>query len=151
MKNCAFVLCAVVSLSGTLLAQKAPSSKVERGKYLVNRVGMCIDCHSPRNEKGEYIREKSLQGAPIMFSPAVEMPWAGTAPPIAGLEGWTDQQAIKFLSTGVDKDGKNPRPPMPEYRFNREDAASIVAYLRSLKQSPAAEKKEAAAQKPSAE
>jgi mono/diheme cytochrome c family protein len=77
------------------------------------------------------------------------MPWAGTAPPLAGLEGWTDQQAVKFLTTGIDKDGKNPRPPMPEYRFNRDDAASIVAYLRSLKQAAPAEKKEAAGQKPS--
>ena len=71
-----------------------------------------------------------------MFSRTIEIPWVGTAPPIAGLEGWTDQQAITFLTTGIDKDGKRPRPPMPEYRFNRTDAADVVAYLRSLKQSP---------------
>jgi len=131
------VFCAVVGLAMTAMAQQKSAKSggsVVRGKYLVTQVGMCSDCHSPRNEKGQYIQEKWLQGAPIMFNPSVEIPWAGTAPPLAGLEGWTDAQAIKFLTTGVDRDGKNPRPPMPEYRFNKSDAADVVAYLRSLKQ-----------------
>ena len=139
-----FVLSAVVSLSLSAMAQKSskPSGNVAHGKYLVNQVGMCVDCHSPRNEKGQIIEEKALQGAPIMFNPAVEMPWAGTAPPIAGMDGWTDAQAIKFLTTGVDKDGKQPRPPMPPYRFSKSDAAAVVAYLRSLKQAGPTSNKE---------
>ncbi len=142
-----FVLSAVVCLSLSAMAQKSskPAGNVAHGKYLVNQVGMCVDCHSPRNEKGQLIEEKALQGAPIMFNPAVEMPWAGTAPPIAGMDGWTDAQAIKFFTTGVDKDGKQPRPPMPPYRFSKSDAAAVVAYLRSLKQSETAPQKEAKA------
>ena len=140
-----FALCAVVCLSMSAMAQKSTKSSgnAVRGKYLATQTGLCQDCHSARDEKGQYLQEKWLQGAPIMFTPSIEIPWAGTAPPIAGLEGWTDQQAITFLTTGVDKDGKRPRPPMPEYRFNRTDAADVVAYLRSLKQGPATEKKEA--------
>lgn len=142
-----FALCAVVCLSLSAMAQKSskPTGNVARGKYLVTQVGMCVDCHSPRDQKGQLIEEKALQGAPIMFNPAVEMPWAGTAPPIAGLEGWTDAQAVRFFTTGVDKDGKPPRPPMPPYRFSKSDAADVVAYLRSFKQAGPAEKKEAKA------
>lgn len=145
-----FAFSALVCLAVSAMAQTKSSGNVARGKYLATQVGMCIDCHSPRNEKGQLIEEKLLQGAPIMFNPAVEMPWAGTAPPIAGLEGWTDAQAIKFFTTGVDKDGKRPRPPMPEYRLNQSDAASLTAYLRSLGQPAAGEKKGATKEKKSA-
>ena len=142
-----FVLSAVVCLSLSALAQKSsgPTGNVARGKYLVTQVGMCVDCHSPRDQKGQLIEEKALQGAPIMFNPAVEMPWAGTAPPIAGMDGWSDAQAIKFFTTGVDKDGKQPRPPMPPYRFSKSDATAVLAYLRSLKQAGPAPRKEAKA------
>jgi mono/diheme cytochrome c family protein len=116
------------------------NSIAQRGKYLTTQVGLCQDCHTPRDQKGAYIQDKWLEGAPIMFNPTVEMPWAGTAPPLAGLDGWTEKQIVKFLTTGVDRDGKHPRPPMPEYRFNNADATAIAAYLRSLKSATAAEK-----------
>jgi len=31
-------------------------AQIEHGKYLVERVGMCGDCHSPRNERGEFVK-----------------------------------------------------------------------------------------------
>ena len=124
--------------------QKPSTSKSNptllRGKYLVTQIGLCQDCHTPRDQKGAYIQEKWLQGAPIMFNPAVEIPWAGTAPPLAGLDGWSDKQIIKFLTTGVDRDGKHPRPPMPPYRFNNADARAVAAYLRSLSSTTPTEK-----------
>ncbi len=135
----AVCLAGVVAISaGAQIGAKPNSTSnsnptVQRGKYLATQVGLCQDCHTPRDQKGAYIQEKWLEGAPIMFNPAVEMPWAGTAPPLAGLDGWSDQQITKFLTTGVDRDGKRPRPPMPEYRFNNVDAKAIAAYLRSLK------------------
>jgi mono/diheme cytochrome c family protein len=142
-------LCAFAAVGLSALAQNSSKSSgnVARGKYLATQVGMCIDCHSPRDQKGQLVEEKMLQGAPIMFNPTVEIPWAGTAPPIAGMEGWTDAQAIKFFTTGVDKDGKQPRPPMPGYRFNKSDAAALVAYLRSLKSPATADKNPAASTK----
>src|SRR6266542_1574389 len=89
-----FALCVLVCLSLSAMAQKntKSSGSAFRGKYLATQTGLCQDCHSPRDQKGQYIQEKWLQGAPIMFTPSIEIPWAGTAPPIAGLEGWTDQQ-----------------------------------------------------------
>ena len=46
---------------------------------------MCNDCHTPRDEKGQLILAKALQGAPLGVQPIHPMPWADTAPPIAGL------------------------------------------------------------------
>jgi len=112
----------------------AEKNKIERGRYLVRQVGLCGDCHTPFNEKGQPIEEKALQGARIMFKPTVPMPkWGEYAPPIAGLPGFTDEQAITFLTTGKNVSGQFASPPMPPFRFNKSDAAAVVAYLRSLK------------------
>jgi hypothetical protein len=58
--------------------------------------------------------------------------WADKSTNIAGLPGWTDQQAVKFLMTGLAYNDLPARPPMPPYRFNQKDAEAMVAYLRSL-------------------
>lgn len=112
---------------------KASPAQVARGKYLVEQVGMCADCHSPRDQKGEFIREKWLQGSELDFKPTVPMPkWAAVAPPIAGLPGWTAEQGVTFLMTGKEPNGETADPPMPQFRMTREDAAAAVAYLKSL-------------------
>ena len=109
------------------------SRVVARGKYLVEQVAMCTDCHSPRTEKGEFIRERWLQGAPLDFKNTVPMPkWAEVAPPLAGLPGWTEAQVVTLLTTGKDQKGEPPDPPMPPYRMNKEDATAVAAYLASL-------------------
>lgn len=112
-------------------AQQA-SPVLTRGRYLVEHVGLCADCHSPRNEKGEFVRDQWLKGAALPFQPMVPMPWSPAAPPLAGLPSMNEQQAIVFLTTGKRPDGSVPRPPMPEFRFSAEDAAAVVAYLKSL-------------------
>jgi mono/diheme cytochrome c family protein len=111
----------------------ANAAAVARGKYLVESVGMCGNCHTPRNDKGEPIKEQWLKGAPLGFQPIGPMPvWADKAPNIAGLPGWEKTEAIKFLVTGIGKNELPPRPPMPLYRFSVQDAQAVVAYLKSL-------------------
>jgi mono/diheme cytochrome c family protein len=111
----------------------ASAASVARGKYLVNDAGKCGDCHTPFSEKGEPIKEQWLQGATLPFKPTVPMPvWADKSSSIAGLTGWEKDAAIKFLMTGIAFNGLPARPPMPEYRFNQQDAEAIVAYLKSL-------------------
>jgi len=123
-------------------AQKAADkSQLEHGRYLVQQVGLCGDCHTPRDDHGQPIESKALQGAGIGFKPVVQMPWGEYAPPIAGLPGFTEAQAITFLTTGKDPTGHSPKPPMPPYRFNRQDASAVVAYLRSLAPHKEAEQK----------
>lgn len=118
--------------AGTRPASPDRDALLARGQYLVDQVGMCADCHSPRNEKGEFDRARWLLGAPLAFQPTVPMPWSPAAPPIAGLPSMTESQAVAFLQTGKRPDGSTPRPPMPEYRFNAADATAVAAYLKSL-------------------
>jgi mono/diheme cytochrome c family protein len=107
---------------------------VARGKYLVENLGMCSDCHSPRDEKGQFIPSQYFEGAMLDFQPMHPVSnWVPAAPPIAGLVGWTSAEAVRFFMTGVDKNGKHAGPPMPPYRMSRQDAEAVVAYLKSLR------------------
>jgi mono/diheme cytochrome c family protein len=137
-----FVAVTVVALLAVpmLAAQTAKTAKsrtaaarVARGKYLVEDIGLCGDCHTPRDEKGEPVKDQWLKGASLDFKPIAAVPvWADKAPAIAGLPGWEEGAAIKFLMTGFAYNGLPRRPPMPQYRFNVQDAQAIVAYLKSL-------------------
>jgi mono/diheme cytochrome c family protein len=129
----AAALLLVPMLAGQQKSHAASAARIARGKYLVEDIGLCGDCHTPRNEKGEPVKEQWLEGATLDFKPITPMPvWAEKAPAIAGLPGWENDAAIKFLMTGIAQNGLPGRPPMPRYRFNVQDAQAIVAYLKSL-------------------
>jgi hypothetical protein len=111
-----FVLGAVFAFfKASSAAPAGPSPEMlARGKYLVDRVAMCGDCHSQHDEKGQLIKEKYLKGSLLPFKPIVPMPvWADKSPNIAGLPGWEQDAAIKFFMTGVAYNDLPGRPPMP--------------------------------------
>jgi mono/diheme cytochrome c family protein len=110
-----------------------PESPVQRGEYLVNRVGMCIDCHSPWKD-GHPDAERPMVGSRIPFAPLAEVPgWQPEAPSLAGLEERTHEEVVRVLTTGLKANGKPPRPPMPPYRMKDTDAQAVAAYLKTLK------------------
>lgn len=114
-------------------AEPTRDQLVLRGRYLVEGIGLCADCHTPRTEKGEFDRARWLQGSPLPFKPTVEMPWVPAAPPIAGLPTMTEEEGVKFLRTGLRPNGTRTLPPMPEFRLNHDDARAVAAYLKALK------------------
>lgn len=129
------VLCVAAAHKGLAAAAKVASKpQIARGEYLVKGIGQCGDCHTPMNEKGEFVQGKWLQGTKLTFASTVPVPnWADTSPNIAGLLGWDHEKAIQFFMTGLAPNGQPARPPMPQYHLNRADAEAIVAYLESLK------------------
>ena len=132
----AAMLCtaAIKSNAGSGKPSADKSALTAHGEYLVKAIGQCGDCHTPFNEKGEYVQDKWLQGAKLTFAPTVPMPvWADASPNIAGLPGWDHAQAVKFFMTGLAPNGQPARPPMPAYHMNKTDAEAVVAYLESLK------------------
>jgi len=119
---------------GILRAQPAPDAQIQRGKYLVENVAMCGDCHTPKTDSGDYDRTAWLQGDVVDLKPLTKRPFAAVAPMIAGLPTFPkDEQAVKFFETGTNASGKLALSPMPQFRFNHDDALAVVAYLRSLK------------------
>lgn len=116
-------------------AVSTTSGDVERGRYLVNNVAMCPQCHTPRDGNGTLERHHELEGAPELFQPPNPDPdWPLKAPRIGGNPPASDQDMIKLLTTGIWTDGKPLRLPMMPFRMNEADARAVVAYLKSVKQ-----------------
>ena len=112
---------------------ESKESPVERGRYIVTRLGMCVDCHSPWKE-GHPDPDRMMVGSKLGFAPIGEVPgWQAAAPALAGLETGSEEEVVKVLTAGIKADGKPPRPPMPPYRMTEDDARSVVAFLKTLK------------------
>jgi Cytochrome c len=112
---------------------RAVNNDVERGRYLVEEVAKCPECHTPRNERGELRHEVWLSGAPIWIQPVAKIPnWADRAPALAGFPSFTEKQGERILEKGTGPEGEELRPPMHIYHMNHADAKAIIAYLRSL-------------------
>lgn len=106
----------------------------EHGRYLVEHVAMCVQCHTPRDERGELLVGQLFEGAAIpLESPFPDERWAFRAPALAGLPGLSDEELVRLLTSGVGHDGTRPAPPMPPFRLHEPDARAIASYLRSLR------------------
>jgi mono/diheme cytochrome c family protein len=109
------------------------NADVERGRYLVEDVAMCWECHTPRDEKGNIQRGAWLQGAAIWITPTKPIQnWADYAPALAGLPSFTEEEMERVLEKGIGPEGEVLRPPMHLYHMAPADARAIIAYLKSL-------------------
>ncbi len=119
---------------------KAPpvTNKVKYGEYLAN-IGHCMECHTPRNDKGMLQRASLGAGGQSFKGPWGESVSRNLTPHESGLKSWTDAQIAKAVREGVDRDGKPYKPPMG-YGFYKNisdaDMGALIAYLRSLKAQP---------------
>ena len=110
-----------------------PRGNIAHGRYLAEHVAMCIECHSRRDPQGNIIESEAFLGGPIPVAPLSANDWATRAPRNRGLPGYTDVQALRLLTEGaIGRDGKQLRLPMPRFRMTTQDAADVIAFLRSL-------------------
>ena len=108
---------------------------LERGKYLMDSIVACGNCHVQRGEKGRPLPEKGLSGG-MLFD---EEPFKAYAPNITpdretGIGKWTDAQLAKAIREGIRPDGSVIGPPMPMMFYRGladDDLRAIVAYLRA--------------------
>jgi hypothetical protein len=143
--RCALAIVVIVAASWSAGAQ-APGAlaetqggvtlgkgNVERGRYLVERVAMCVECHSERDHEGTIIPSRKFMGGQIPTGPAWAREWANLAPRNAGLPGYDDAAALRLLTQGaIARDGRQLQPPMPRFRMTPDDAADVIAFMRSL-------------------
>lgn len=138
------VLTVAVSLSG----QQQPSAKesakesqsttklsgnLEHGRYIVENVVMCYECHSARDLQGNIVPGTKFKGGPMPMRPTWNTDWPIQIPRIAGLPGYDDAAAMRLLTQGAIRwDGKQLRYPMPRFHMSQQDAADVITYLRSL-------------------
>lgn len=118
---------------GPYQADSARSAVANRGAYLVEALGHCGECHSPRNFLGGTKRERRLAGA-------AKGPEGKSVPNLtpAKLKKWDDRDLKEFLQSGITPDGDVPAETMAEVIRNStsqltlEDLSAVIAYLRAL-------------------
>jgi mono/diheme cytochrome c family protein len=111
-----------------------------RGRYLVQGLLGCDDCHSPKDwtQRGAPVlpgMELVGQPLPIPGFPGVISAPNLTPDPETGSGRWTDDQLARAIREGVKHDDTILFPMMPysEYKdLADEDLASVVVYLRSI-------------------
>ena len=134
-----FRIVAAASLAALAVAVPAVAeTPVERGQYLAHIMD-CGGCHNTGAFTPQPNLETPLAGSDIGF----EMPGMGVFYPPnltpdkeTGLGNWSDAEIITAFTTGVRPDGRPIAPAMPWMSYGHisaEDAAALVAYLRSLK------------------
>ena len=113
----------------SLEAQNGPAA---RGAYLVQTLGHCGECHTPRNFLGGPRRDRVLAGG--MGPEGKRVP--NLTP--ARLKSWSDAELKEFLLSGATPDGDAAAEPMDEVirnsssRLAPADLTAVIAYLRSL-------------------
>lgn len=116
--------------TGTLSPDPARNAEWNRGRYLVETVGHCSACHTPRNALGAEREVAALAGAEVNG-------WY--APPLAGRVpgGWSEDQLRAYLSTGVAAGRAAASGPMAEViaglsTLPPADIAAMATYLATL-------------------
>lgn len=108
-------------------------SDVARGKYIVEGVALCGQCHTPTDSEGNPDRRRWLQGGSVPWqSSRPNADWPQMVPRIGGIPPAPDEDMVKLLTTGIWTTGARLRSPMPQFRMNVSDAQAVVAYLKSL-------------------
>ena len=113
--------------------QNPPSPEAERGRYIVEALAHCAECHTPRNALGGLDEGKWLSGVPNPNG-------KGGVPDItpAGL-GWDKDEIIRYLTTGFTPDYDSVGGHMAHVVDNfgalpEQYASDVAAYLLALPQ-----------------
>lgn len=108
------------------------SAQWNRGSYLVNALGHCAECHSPRNALGGIIDNQRFAGGP---NPDGE----GWVPNITqkGLADWSEKDIAYLLETGQTPDGDTVGGSMARVirntsQLSADDRSAMALYLKSL-------------------
>jgi mono/diheme cytochrome c family protein len=125
-------------LAAAVIAGASAEELPVRGAYLVNTVGGCGNCHTPKDRAGRAIVGKEFSGGFEFDDPDVGhiVPPNITPDPETGIGKWTEAQIVTAMRDGKRPDGTIIGPPMPIPVYSRlsdSDARAIAAYLRSVK------------------
>lgn len=120
-----------VNMSPDWVLQDADTPELERGRYLVEALGHCGECHTPRDVTGGLDRSQWMAGAP---NPSGKGKIPGISPETLG---WSAADIAYYLETGLTPDYDSAGGDMVSVIANmghltREDRAAIAAYLKAL-------------------
>ncbi len=121
----------LANLSPDWVLQDANTPELERGRYLVEALGHCAECHTPRNVTGGLDRSRWLAGAP---NPSGKGQIPGIAPETLK---WGIKDIAYYLQTGLTPDYDSAGGDMVSVIANlghltEKDRLAIATYLKAL-------------------
>lgn len=126
---------------GEYEATPRQTAEWNRGAYLVQGLGHCNACHTPRNALGATTGEGDLGGAmiPMLNWYAASL----TGERGTGLGDWQLQDLTELLKTGVSARGAASGPMAEVVRgslqhLTNDDVRAMAVYLKSLPENPRA-------------
>ena len=125
---------AALALAATNVCAQAP---LERGKYLVEGILTCGNCHTPRGPKGVLDTANRHAGGPQVWETAEYKvrPSNITPDKDSGIGGWSAEQVKAAIRDGKRPNGQQISPQMPYgfYKiFTPADLDAVVAYVQSI-------------------
>ena len=122
---------------GTTVHDPERSGAWNRGAYLINHLGHCGACHTPKVLFGAAFRsDKFLAGSEVIPGP---YPAPNITPHDAtGIGRWTIEDVVRALQRSIRPDGVPIRGPMAEYvesgssHLSEKDLEAAAIYLLSL-------------------
>ncbi len=106
-----------------------------RGRYLVEGLAHCAECHTPRNRLGAMKSSEGLAGALIpgqlWYAPPL------TADKVTGLGQWSEQDIVDLLKTGVSRQTHAAGPMAESVHLGFQhvadtDLQAMAVYLKAL-------------------
>lgn len=121
---------------GPVPADPSKPADWNRGRYLVEALGHCGECHTPRDWLGGMDRDRRFAGS-------AEGPEGDRIPNITpdretGIGGWSEGDIATFLDIGMTPDGDFAGSGMGEVirnstsKLTPEDRRAIAVYLKSV-------------------
>lgn len=107
------------------------SPEVLRGRYIVEALAHCAECHTPRNALGGLDRARWLGGAPNPEG-------RGTIPNITpGKLDWSEAEIVEYLTSGFTPEYDSVGGSMAHVvenmaRLPESDRAAVAAYLKAV-------------------
>ncbi|WP_069299166.1 c-type cytochrome [Neptunicoccus sediminis] len=110
------------------------SEEETRGRYLVEAMGHCAECHTPRNAIGGMDRSRWMAGGP---NPDGKGRIPNITPHDDGIGGWAVVDIVTYLNSGFTPEFDVAGGQMADVVENTkllppEDHAAIAAYLKRL-------------------
>jgi mono/diheme cytochrome c family protein len=117
---------------GTMRPDPAHDAAWNRGRYLVDALSHCGECHSAHNVL-DAVKEKAR------YAGGIDQSGVGFVPNItpAGIGRWSLQEIVASLTTGETPEGRKLAGSMADMVLNtaalpEPDRAAMAAYLKSL-------------------
>lgn len=121
---------------GALPAESGHDAQWQRGRYLVEALGHCAECHTERNFIGGLVKGRWMAGSPKgMDGDATPNITSGAR---NGIGEWSVEDIAYMLKTGIMPEGDSLGAAMAEVVENStsqlrdDDLTAIAVYLKSL-------------------